>query len=266
MAFEEVGQAEDSFHGLKGLACQRRPSSVGKGIEKAGRWGAAKVAGMSPDMVMKLSTMAAIAACLLGPPLLVFVVVRTIKGALWLALGLATLALAVSFYLVFFRMFPDFFGAPSGPKATIEVVLPDQYRGFVYLFFDSRQAPLQPSSPNVYTVFVPASGRLRAGQIAGRPVSGDSANFAIRHLNGQPALIAEGSQTGGSQSKGGWSVVYIRPFVGSTAEFDSVRKERMAKNTFFDELSVFEEMLKAASAPAAPITPAALDGIHSAPP
>jgi hypothetical protein len=213
---------------------------------------------MNPDAAMKLATMAAIAGALLIPPALVYLILRS--RAWRIRLVGVTLALAASFYLIQFQAFPVSWGGPVGPPVTIEVILPDGYRGFVYLYFDSEQAPLKPSAPNLYTLLVPGSGRLRAGQFPGQTLSTKNVFFALHYLNGEVAPVAEGSQSGGSQARNGQSVVYLRPFIGSDAEFQYASRQRGN-----DQLQVLEEMRQAAKSPEKKEAPASLKGIERGP-
>lgn len=202
--------------------------------------------------------MTAIAGSLLIPPALAYLFLRS--RAWRIRLAGVTLALAASFCLVVFWAFPDSFDGGSRPAVTIEVILPDGYRGFVYLYFDSEQAPLKPSAPNLYTLLVPGSGRLRAGQFPGQTLSTENVFFALHYLNGEVAPVAEGSQSGGSQARDGNSVVYLRPFIGSTAEFQAASREQKD-----DQLQVLEEMRQAAKSPEKKEVPASLKGIERGP-
>lgn len=141
----------------------------------------------------------------------------------------------------------------------IEVVLPDQYRGFVYLFFDSEQAPLQPSAPGVYSLLVPPSGRLRAGQYPGQSYPAKNVRFAFRYLNNErPPVVPESVSPGGVEEEGG-SVIWVRPFVGDEREHQAALPKSQ------DERAVLDEMRRQAALPAKRETPASLRGIERIP-
>lgn len=215
---------------------------------------------MRPDTAMKIAVITSMVVGLLLPALLAFFALkRLMPQRRWVRYAGGAAGFAAGFYLVFGLMFPDTLRRSSGPPVTVEIVLPDRYHGFVYLFFDSQQAQLRLSNPGVYTLLVPGSGRLRAGQFPGQQVSADNVFFVIHHLDNTPAQVAEGSQTGGGRSKDGDSVVYIRPFIGTKAEFEAAQK------TAKDPMAVLEEMRQAAKQPPKPFQPSSLEGIDRIP-
>lgn len=209
---------------------------------------------------MKVAVITSMVVGLLLPTLLSFALLRRLAPSPgWVRYFGAALGCAAGFYLVFGMMFPDALRRPSGPPVTVEIVLPDRYHGFVYLFFDSQQAPLQLSHPGVYTLLVPQSGRLRAGQFPNQRASAAQAFYALRYLNGESAPVAQGSQIGGQHSLDGESVIYIRPFIGTREEYES----ELAGAE--EPMAVLERMRQAARQPTKPFEPSSLEGIDRIP-
>jgi hypothetical protein len=196
---------------------------------------------MTPDAAMKIAKLTVMAAGLLVPPLLAYFLLRLLGGRRAACWAGAALALAGGICLVFFRLFPDTLH-PAAPPATVEVILPDQYRGWVDLFFDSRQKALQPAAPGVYSLLVPASGRLRAGQFPGQSISRSNTLLVYRYLNGDKAPLAAQSLHGGGQARAGWSVAYYRAYIGPQADYLAARREKESRGQLFDEPQVLEQM------------------------
>lgn len=209
---------------------------------------------------MRVAVITSMVVGLLLPTALAYVLLsRLLPTPRWARYAGAVVGLATGFYLVFGLMFPDTLRRPTGPPITVEVVLPDRYHGFVYLFFDARQAPLQLSHPGIYTLMVPANGRLRAGQFPGQQASAGNVVFAMRYLNGEPAPVVEGSEVAGAQLREADSVFYHRAFVGSKAELEA------ASPAAEDPMQVLERMREQASRPPEPFQPSSLEGIDHVP-
>jgi hypothetical protein len=199
---------------------------------------------MSPDSGMALGVGIAILLTVLVPSaVLVWFVRRLIRSrklpswALWAALPCA---LAAGAYFTFFVVFDDLGSSylASRRAPTIELRVPNGFRGSVYAFFDSKAAPMMKAQQGGYVVPVPASGKVVAGGFPGIDQQFWYVTFLLTAPDGQP--VPQGTVAGQS---GDFDGVFVRRFfVGTQAEADQDYEVRSKAGTVFDEQEVYRSL------------------------
>lgn len=205
---------------------------------------------MAPDAGMAVGVGLAILFVLVVPALaLVFVVWRVAKARGWprwvpiaaLPLGIV-LGLLVTFFVVFDDLGEQYLAQRAAP--TIEVRIPQSYRGTVLVYFADSEPPLHPIAPKRYRVEVPASGALLTGAYPERRRLDSYVNYELTYANGERPPLTTPSSGGGSLN----DVSYARFFVGNEDEYRLDYEARQAKGTMFDEPAILESLRAARAA------------------
>lgn len=199
---------------------------------------------MAPDAGMAIGVGLAILLVLVVPALaLVFIVWRVAKARGWprwvpiaaLPLGIV-LGLLVTFFVVFDDLGEQYLAQRAAP--TIEVRIPQNYRGTVLVFFAESEPPLQPIAPKRYRVEVPASGALLTGSYAQRQRVYSYVNYELSYATGERPPLTTPSSGGGAFN----DVSYARFFVGNEDEYRADYEARQAKGTLFDEQGILKSL------------------------
>jgi hypothetical protein len=148
--------------------------------------------------------------------------------------------LAAGVYLAFFVIFGDLGASYLAQRAApvIEVQVPQEAQGSLYLFFDPALPPLAPAGPRRYAIQLPASGQAVYGPIEEMERVMDYADLQLRYPDGTvPSQAFLPSRQG---SIGG--VRYFRFFIGTDAQAQADAAQREAAGHVFDEDSVFRAL------------------------
>lgn len=199
---------------------------------------------MSPDMGMTVGAGLTILIVLVVPALaLVYGIWRLAKARgwpRWLALATAplgiVLGIAVTFFVVFDDLGKPFLARHTAP--TIEVQVPQGYRGTVFVFFADGEPALQSIGANRYRIDVPGSGVLLTGAYPDHRRLSSHAKYEVSYPDGTYPRLTLPSATGGALS----DASFARFFVGSADEYRDYYEVRLAQGKLLDERDVFKAL------------------------
>lgn len=156
-------------------------------------------------------------------------------------------AAAIGGYLVFFVVLGDLGETYLAERAapTIEVHVPREVKGGVYLFFDPALPPLVPDRPGHYVIALPPGGQGLYGPIDQMERVFDYAEVQLRYPDG--TAPPEGFLPSRQGSFDG--VRYRRFFIGTDAEAQSDVEQRTAAGRSNDEVDVYNALARAARSP-----------------
>ncbi len=181
---------------------------------------------------------------------------RMPRWTLWLSMPLALL---IGLWLAFFVVFDDLGEAFLARRAapTIELEVPAEFRGSVYVFFDPTLPALQAVEPQrhrtdvrksgkspQYRIAVPTSGAVLVGAPPGIAEQIAYVSFRLTYPDGSIAPQRQPTSSGGAFGK----VVYARFLVGDARDERLDREERTKSGTLFDEEEVYRTLKAAAAA------------------
>lgn len=171
---------------------------------------------------------------------------HAVRSPAKIALG-TLVGVAVGAYLVFFVFLGDLGKTYLAERAapTIEVHVPREVKGGVYLFFDPALPPLVPDRPGHYVIALPPDGQARYGPIDQMERVFDFAVLQLRYPDG--AAPPEGFLPSRQGSFGG--VRYRRFFIGTDAEAQADVEQRTATGRSNDEVDVYKALAGAVRAP-----------------
>jgi hypothetical protein len=199
---------------------------------------------MAPDSGMALAIAVVIIGAVALPGLvLMFIAWRRWRAGRWawwtIPLALPV-GIALGVFLAFFVIFDDLGESYLAQRAapTIEVRVPPDVRGSVYVFLDDAVAPLAPIGAKRYRVEVPVSGSVIAGTVPQRERVSSYIRYELASGDGKPPEppaidVSSGSFRG---------VSYKRFFVGTHAEYDADHKAREAQDKLFDDPDVYARL------------------------
>ncbi|MBM3856321.1 MAG: hypothetical protein FJ399_24715 [Verrucomicrobia bacterium] len=205
---------------------------------------------MAPDAGMAVGVGLAILCVLIVPALAMVLIVWRVAKARgwprWVPLAAFPLGILLGIVITFFVVFDDLGEQYLAKRAapTIEVQIPQGYRGTVLVYFSDSEPPLQPIAPKRYRVEVPITGSLLTGSYAERQRVYLYVHYALSYPNGERPPQATPSLGGGTFN----DVSFERFFIGSADEYRADSEARHAKGTLFNEREILESLRAARAA------------------
>ena len=155
----------------------------------------------------------------------------------WLVPLGVVVGLAVGAYLAFFVIFGDlgesYLAQRSAP--VIEVQVPREAQGSLYLFFDPERPTLTPVSAGRYVLQLPATGQAVYGPIDQMERVMDFADMQLRYPDGtvppQAFLPSRQGSIGG--------VRHFRFFIGTDSQAQVDAAQRQATGRSYDEEAIY---------------------------
>lgn len=148
--------------------------------------------------------------------------------------------LAAGVYLAFFVIFGDLGASYLAQRAApvIEVQVPREVQGSLYLFFDPALPALTPVGPQRYAIQLPPSGQAVYGPIEEMERVMDYADLQLRYPDGTVPPQAFLPSRQGSIG----AVRHFRFFIGTDSQAQADAAQREATGRVFDEDSVFRAL------------------------
>ncbi len=199
---------------------------------------------MSPDQGMALGVGLAILFVLVVPAVVVVYLVCRVARARgwprWVPIATAPLGIMLGIAVTFFAVFDDlgkqFLARYTAP--TIEIRVPQDYRGAVLVFFADSEPMLQPIGANRYRVEVPKNGSLLTGTYPDFQRFSDHAKYEISYPDGTRPRLTTPSPTGGTFN----DASFARFFVGNAEEYRDYYEVKLAQGKVLDERELFKAL------------------------
>jgi hypothetical protein len=161
----------------------------------------------------------------------------------WWAVLAVPIGVLAGLYLAFFVIFDDLGDAwlNAGAAPAIEVVVPNDLRGRIYIYFDKSQPPMKPLAPKTYRIELPPGGRIVVGLFDRIERGFAYATFEFKRVDGTrlDAILPDGV---GSSTKDGRTLWHRTFFIGTYEESRADYALRERAGRLFDEELVYREM------------------------
>ena len=165
---------------------------------------------------------------IVGPAVVSFLLSRSLAKRniipRWFTWCSIPIGLLLGYYITYFQVFSDLGEAKVNAwrAPNIIVTIPEDYSGFVTVFFDSTREPLTPDGDGQYRLQVSDTGVLVAGSFPDIETLLHHTELQLQFPDNKKADVSYLGATGGGISS---TVRFLRVFAGSSTQIDEILKE-----------------------------------------